>query len=316
MLVLGIESTAHTFGIGIIRSDGTILANSFDSYTSPEGGMIPDKVAEHHKKVVEEVLRKALETAKISWNTINLIVYSAGPGLDPALWVGYNKAKEWSEKYQKKNVGVNHPAAHLSIGKRYNNLRNPIYLYVSGVNTQIIIEEAGKYHVLGETLDIGLGNMLDKLGRILGLGFPAGPKMEELAKKGKYLELPYVVKGMDVSFSGILTKAEQLWKQKKAKVEDLCFSVQETCFAMVTEVTERAIAHTDKTELVLVGGVGANKRFCQMLGVMCNERGARFFNVPQELARDNGVMIAWEGFLRKDQYGDIGVRPHWRVDEV
>src|SRR3989344_1677876 len=180
MIILGIESTAHTFGIGIVSETGKILANVLDSYTSAAGGMIPDKVAEHHQKFADAVLEKAFQEAKLSWKEIAFIAYSAGPGLDPSLWVGYNKAKEWSKKYQKKLVGVNHPAAHLSIGKVYNKLKDPCYLYVSGVNTQIIVEEGGKYHVMGETLDIGLGNMLDKFGRVLGLGFPAGAKMEEL----------------------------------------------------------------------------------------------------------------------------------------
>ncbi|HLC88615.1 MAG TPA: UGMP family protein, partial [Candidatus Nanoarchaeia archaeon] len=168
---------------------------------------------------------------------------------------------------------------------------------------------------VGETLDVGLGNMLDKFGRIMGLGFPAGPEIEILAKKGKYIELPYVVKGMDVSFSGILTKAQQLYKKGAAK-EDLCFSVQETCFAMLTEVAERAMANANKKELLLVGGVGANQRFCDMLSIMCKERGAEFYKVPPELAKDNGAMIAWEGFLRKDTSSDIGVKPHWRIEEV
>lgn len=315
-IILGIETTAHTFGVGIVNEQGDILANVADSYTSLESGMIPDKVAEHHTRVAEEVLQKALDTAKLSWDDVSFISYSAGPGLDPCLWAGYRKAKEWSENYGKKLIGVNHPAAHLSIGKVYNHLTDPIYLYVSGVNTQIIVEKGTTYQVIGETFDIGLGNMLDKFGRVMGLGFPAGPKIEELAKKGKYVELPYVVKGMDVSFSGILTKVEQLYKLGKALPEDLCFSVQETCFAMVTEVVERALAHTGKKELVLVGGVGANKRFCQMLDIMCQERGAQFYNVPRELATDNGAMIAWEGFLRKDQSGDQQVRPHWRIDEL
>ncbi|MBI4983018.1 UGMP family protein, partial [Candidatus Woesearchaeota archaeon] len=164
-------------------------------------------------------------------------------------------------------------------------MTDPCYLYVSGVNTQIVVYDGGKYRVVGETLDIGLGNMLDKFGRLLGLGFPAGPQIEELAKKGKYVELPYVVKGMDTSFSGILTRVKQLYEKGISK-EDLCYSVQETCFAMLTEVVERAIAHTEKKELLLVGGVGTNKRFCEMLEIMCQERGCKFYKVPLSLAGD------------------------------
>ncbi|MBI2581741.1 tRNA (adenosine(37)-N6)-threonylcarbamoyltransferase complex transferase subunit TsaD, partial [Candidatus Woesearchaeota archaeon] len=267
------------------------------------------------------ILKEAFKTAKVEWKDIDLIAYSAGPGLDPVLWRGYNIVKEWAEKHNKKLTGVNHCCSHLSIGKLWNKLKDPVYLYVSGVNTQIIIQEQkkkgeGKYHVLGETLDIGLGNMLDKFGRILELGFPAGPKMEEVAKKGKYVELAYTVKGMDTSFSGLLTKAQQLFERKQASKEDLCFSLQETAFAMCAEVAERALAHSGKKELLLVGGVGANKRFCEMLELMCKERGAKFYKVPMDLAGDQGAMIAWEGFLRKDSYGDIKVNCEWRADEV
>jgi len=315
MIILGIESTAHSFGVGVVDSEGKVMANVVDSYSSKEGGMIPDQVVKHHEKAAEEVLAKALEEAKVSWEEIDLIAYSAGPGLDPVLWVGYKKAKEWSEKHDKKLVGVNHCCAHLSIGKKVNELEDPVYLYVSGVNTQIIIFDGGKYRVMGETLDLGLGNMLDKFGRILGLGFPAGAEIEKLALKGKYIELPYAVKGIDVSFSGILTKVRQLYEKGVSK-EDLCFSLQEVCFAMLTEVSERALAHTGKKELLLVGGVGANKRFCDMLAVMCRERGAEFYKVPKDLAGDNGAMIAWESFLRKEKYGDEGVKSFWRVDEV
>ena len=350
MIILGVESTAHTFGVGIVNSEGKVLANAFDSYTSDEGGMILDEVAEHHKEVAEKILKKAFEESGLSWNDIDLVAYSAGPGLDPVLWAGYHIVKAWAEKFGKKLVGVNHCAAHLSIGKVINDLKDPCYLYVSGVNTQVIVSEDGKYRVVGETLDLGLGNMLDKFGRGLGLGFPAGPEIEKLAKKGKYVELPYVVKGMDISFSGILTKVQQLWERKttwrdlvKGKVqvpetatkdgrvagmianidknldrqiskEDLCFSLQETCFAMLAEVTERAMANAGKKELLLVGGVGANQRFCEMLDIMCKERGAKFYKVPMDLARDNAAMIAWEGYLRKES--KIEVNPHWRVDEV
>ncbi len=277
--------------------------------------MIPGEIAAHHINVAEKVLKHAFDKANITWNDIDLISYSAGPGLDPVLWVGYNKVKEWGKIHQKKIVGVNHCCAHLSIGKLWNKLKDPCYLYVSGVNTQVIVYEGGKYRILGETLDIGLGNMLDKFARDVELGFPGGPKIEQLAKKGKYIELPYVVKGMDVSFSGILTKVKQLLAKGISK-EDLCFSLQETCFAMCAEVAERALAHTEKKELLLVGGVGANARFCEMLNIMCKERGATFHLVPLDLATDNGVMIAWEGFLRKDQLGEMKVDAQWRTDEV
>ena len=315
MIILGIESTAHTFGVGIVNDEGKVLANAKEMYTSKDKGMILDLVAEHHKNIAEDVLKRALKEASVSWKDIEFVAYSAGPGLDPVLWAGYHIAKAWANEQGKKLIGANHCAAHLSIGKVYNKLKDPCYLYVSGVNTQSIVYEGGKYRVMGETLDIGLGNMLDKFGRIIGLGFPAGPKIEELAKKGKYVELPYIVKGMDMSFSGILTRCEQLL-QKGVSKEDLCFSVQETCFAMLAEVTERAMAHNDKNELLLVGGVGANKRFCEMLDLMCKERNAKFYNVPMDLAGDQGAMIAWEGYLRREESGDIEVIPHWRTDEV
>lgn len=325
IICLGLESTAHTYSCGIVTSDGKILANVKDSYSSSHKGMIPHEMVAHHRAVADDVINSALKEAKITMAEVSFIAYSAGPGLDPSLWFGYHKAKELAEKYNLKIVGVNHCSSHLSIGKLWNKLNDPVYLYVSGVNTQVIVQEKkkgkqnleeGRYHVMGETLDIGLGNMLDKFGRILGLGFPAGPQIEMLSKKGKYVELPYTVKGMDVSFSGLLTKVQQLFERKQATKEDLCFSLQETAFAMCAEVAERALAHSGKKELLLVGGVGANKHFCEMLELMCKERNAKFYRVPMDLAGDQGAMIAWEGFLRKDKYGDMEVNPHWRADEV
>ena len=320
MIVLGVESTAHTFGIGIITDRGKILANEIDSFSSKAGGMIPDQVADHHKEVAEEVLKKALEKANLTWNQINFIAYAAGPGLDPALWAGYHKAKEWSKKHNKELKGINHCCAHLSIGKKINNLRDPVYIYVSGVNTQIINFEGGKYRVIGETLDIGLGNMLDKLGRTLDLGFPAGPKIELLAKEGKYIELPYKVKGMDVDFSGIVTKATQLYNKGVPK-EDLCFSFQETCFAMLVEVTERALAHCEKKEVLLIGGVAANKRFSDILDKMAKARKAKAYTVPFEYAGDQGAMIAYLGDVMYNSKNykdtnDIDIDPRQRIDDI
>ncbi|MEM4240179.1 MAG: KEOPS complex N(6)-L-threonylcarbamoyladenine synthase Kae1 [Candidatus Woesearchaeota archaeon] len=316
---IGIESTAHTFGIGIATFDGKILANAKSTFTTEKGGMIPNEVARHHERIEDKVLADALAKAGIKLEKISLVAYSRGPGLTPAIIsVGQKLAIELAKKLNVPIVGINHSVAHLSIGNLVTGAKDPVYLYVSGPNTQVIALAGGRYRIFGETLDIGLGNLLDKFARDAGLGFPGGPKIEELAKKGKYIELPYAVKGMDVSFSGILTKAEHLLK-KGASVNDLCFSLQETCFAMLTEVAERAIAHTGKKELLLIGGVAANKRLKEMLEKMCSARGAKFHAVPLEYSGDQGAMIAWQGILQQKQATTpekAGILPHERIDEV
>jgi N6-L-threonylcarbamoyladenine synthase len=315
MICLGIESTAHTFGCGILSSRNKILADVRDMYKTQEGGINPSKCAQHHKEIYLDVIKKAISESKNS--KIDLVAYSRGPGLSPSLNVGLRAAQEISKELAVPLIGVNHIIAHLTSSKLFNNVNDPVYLFTSGANTQIIALEGGKFRIFGETLDIGVGNALDKFGRIIGLGFPAGAKIEELARKGKYVELPYSVKGMDVAFSGIVTKTQEL--SKKNSKEDLCYSMQETCFAMLTEVCERALAHCDKKEVVLIGGVAANKRFCEMLNIMCNERNAKFYSVPLKYAGDNAVMIAYEGLVeylngvRDDKYD---IRPYERVDDI
>jgi universal protein Kae1 len=318
MKCLGIESTAHTFGVSVVDYNGKILSNETDVFTTSTGGMIPHEVAEHHRKICDDVLKRALEKANATMEDIELISYSHGPGLSPALVVGKDFAKGLALNNKKNIIGVNHCIAHLTIGNLVTGAKDPVYLYVSGVNTQVIALAGGKYRIFGETLDIGLGNALDKFGREAGLGFPAGPKIEELALKGKYVELPYSVKGMDVSFAGLVTKTKQLL-DKGISVEDLCFSMQETCFAMLAEVSERAMAHCEKDELLLIGGVGANKRLIQMLETMCSERGAKFYSVPLEYAGDQAAMIAWQGILEYKagkRISLVDIYPYERVDDV
>jgi universal protein Kae1 len=318
---LGIESTAHTFGCGIVTFDGKILSNAKDTLTTEQGGLIPADVAKHHEAVKDRVLHDALNQAGVSLTDIALIAYSRGPGLTPRiLGVGQKLAIALAQQLNVPLVGVNHSVAHLTIGNHVTGAKDPVYLYVSGPNTQVIAFAGKRFRIFGETLDTGLGNMLDKFARDAGLGFPGGPKVEQLALGGAYVALPYAVKGMDVSFSGVLTKAKSLLK-KGTSLQDLCFSLQETCFAMLAEVAERAMAHTGKKELLLIGGVAANKRLGQMLDTMCTERGATFFAVPLQYSGDQGVMIAWQGILqhnagesRTPEQADIA--QHERTDEV
>ena len=320
MICLGIESTAHTFSVGIV-SDARILSNEKSMYIPKKGsGIIPKEAALHHSEVVLEMLKNSLEKAKLKMSDIDIIAFSQGPGLPQCLRIGAVLARTLSLKYSKPLVPVNHCVAHIEISKITTQSKDPVVLYLSGGNTQVIAHASGKYRVFGETQDIPIGNALDNLARGLDLEMPGGPKIESLAKNGKYIELPYVVKGMDLSFSGLVTEAVKLYR-KGAKAEDIAYSFQETCFAMLAEVTERAVAHTDKEEVLLVGGVAANKRLQEMLNTMTKERDAKFFVVPQEYSGDNGVNIAITGIAAyekgyKVSVEDSHIRQKWRVDDV
>ncbi len=321
MICLGIESTAHTFGAGIANGKGTILSNSRNVYMPMSGwGIVPMDAKKHHEKVAEWVTGKALEKANLKMEDIELIAYSRGPGLPPCLHAGANFVKSLSEKYGKSVIPVNHCVAHIEIGRVTTGLDNPVVVYVSGANTQIISFAEGRYRVFGETMDIGIGNALDKFGRKLGLDFPQAPKIEETARKGKWVKLPYVVKGMDLSFSGILT--ECLKKHRLGEpIENVCYSIQEVFFSMLTEVTERALAHLGKSQVLLTGGVAANKRLQEMLETMSLERGGKFEVVPREYSGDNGAMIAWNGILAGKSGNGIDpknadIDSAWRTDQV
>ncbi len=321
-ICLGIESTAHTFGVGIVTDKGKILANVKSTFTTESGGMIPNEVAEHHRKIADKVIEEALKKSNLKLEDINLISFSKGPGLAPSLIAGMEKAKQLAKKLNIPLVGVNHCIAHLEIGNLLTGAKDPVLLYASGVNTQIIAFEGGKYRIFGETLDIGIGNFLDSFARELGIGFPGGPKIEQLAKQGgNYIELPYSVKGMDVSFGGMLTNLKQKIKSSKFTKEDLAFSAQETSFAMLMEVAERAMAHCNKKELLLGGGVCCNKRLQEMANIMCRERDAECFVPENEFLVDNAAMIAWQGILehtagRKEDLEKVDIMPHWRTDQV
>ena len=328
MICLGIESTAHTFGIGIIDSNKKVYANEKIVFTTKQGGMIPAEVANHHIKYFNKVLEEAFRKSKLKTNDIDIIAYSQSPGIGNTLRIGAMVARSLAVMLNKPIIGVNHCIAHLEIGKIFGinekkeNPTDPVLLYASGANTQIIAYEGKRYRIFGETLDMGVGNFLDSFARYINLGFPGGLKIYNLAQKGKkYIELPYVVKGMDVSFSGILTNLKQKYDSKKYEIEDICYSIEQTVYPMLIEVVERAMAHTDKKELLLGGGVAANKTLQEMCKIMCDERGAKSFTVPTDVAVDNGLMIAWQGMLQYNsgqrmKIKDADIKPYLRTDQI
>jgi N6-L-threonylcarbamoyladenine synthase len=330
MLCLGIESTAHTFACSVIKQHGskfypTILSDVRDTFKAPEGsGIHPREAARHHALVAIDVLKKSLLLSKIDFKDLDLIAYSAGPGLGPCLRIGAVIARSISSFYDIKLIPINHALGHIELGMSLTNSKDSLVLLVSGGHTMILVFNNSSWRVIGETLDITLGQLLDQFGRHLGLASPCGAEIEKLAHKSskKYVVLPYTIKGNDVTFSGILSAAKRLISTKKYDVEDICYSIQQTAFAMITEAVERALSATEKKELLLVGGVSANKELSHMLNLACQRHKVRFNSCPISFAGDNGAQIAWTGILSylkskiSVDVSDSFVNQSWRVDSV
>ena len=302
---LGIETTAHTLSFGLVDADGIPYPAASDTLRPDKGGIHPREAADHHKEVASILFTKVLEMHSISPSDIGGVAYSQGPGLGPCLRVGAAIARGLATKMDVPLIGVNHCVAHIEIGRQQCGCDDPVLLYVSGGNTQVIARLNGRYRVLGETLDIGIGNMLDKFARNQGIPFPGGPKIEQLAAEYlaenpsptmEGLQLPYAVRGMDLAFSGLLTAAQRLI-DNGAPLNAVCWSLQEHAFASCVEVAERAMAHTGKSELLLGGGVACNNRMREMCDLMASDREGSSHAPPRMYCIDNGTMIGLLGWL-------------------
>ncbi|MDO9034950.1 MAG: bifunctional N(6)-L-threonylcarbamoyladenine synthase/serine/threonine protein kinase [Methanoregula sp.] len=309
--ILGIEGTAWNLSAALFDRD--LIALVSRPYSPATGGIHPREAAQHHASVMKELIGSVLtEPEKITG-----IAFSQGPGLGPCLRTVATAARSLALALDVPLIGVNHCVAHIEIGCFATGCRDPIVLYASGANTQVIGYLNGRYRIFGETLDIGIGNALDKFARSKNLPHPGGPIIEAQGKQGQYIELPYTVKGMDLAFSGLVSAA----KDSKAPLPDVCYSLQETAFAMCVEVTERALSLAGKNEVLLVGGVGANRRLQEMLRIMCEERGSEFFVPEQKYLGDNGAMIAYTGKLMLESGIETPIEtsqinPSFRSDEV
>ncbi|KAJ5613070.1 tRNA N6-adenosine threonylcarbamoyltransferase [Penicillium lagena] len=329
MIAIGMEGSANKVGIGIMLhpTDGSeprVLANVRHTYNSPPGeGFLPKDTARHHRAWVVKLVKQALKEARVTVDEVDCICYTKGPGMGAPLQSIAVAARMLSLLWEKELVGVNHCVGHIEMGRLITGATNPVVLYVSGGNTQVIAYSSQRYRIFGETLDIAVGNCLDRFARTLHIPNDPAPgyNIEQLAKRGKRLvDLPYVVKGMDCSFSGILAAvdalaaslglagAEQAQKDDgdadtknedgdKPTRADLCFSLQETIYSMLVEITERAMAHVGSKQVLVVGGVGSNLRLQEMMGVMARDRGGSVFATDERFCIDNGIMIAQAGML-------------------
>ncbi|MCK9631159.1 MAG: bifunctional N(6)-L-threonylcarbamoyladenine synthase/serine/threonine protein kinase [Methanoregula sp.] len=309
--ILGIEGTAWNLSAALFNRDLVCLTSR--PYSPAQGGIHPREAAQHHASAMKELLGSVLKEPE----KIDGIAFSQGPGLGPCLRTVATAARSLALALDVPLVGVNHCIAHVEIGCFATGCKDPIVLYASGANTQVIGYLNGRYRIFGETLDVGIGNALDKFARAKNFPHPGGPHIEAQAKEGRYVELPYTVKGMDLAFSGLVSAA----KDHKAPLPDVCYSLQETAFAMCVEVTERAMSLAGKNEVLLVGGVGANRRLQEMLRIMCEDRGAEFFVPEQKYLGDNGAMIAYTGKLMLESGTSLAIEssrinPSFRSDEV
>ena len=328
-MILGIESTAHTLSFGLVEENGRAVPSVSNLFRPKEGGIHPREAADHHSSVAGNLLSQVMVDNSLSSSDIAAIAFSQGPGLGPCLRVGASVARALSNSWGVPLIGVNHCVAHIEIGRNQTGCEDPVLLYVSGGNTQVIARRGNRYRVLGETLDIGIGNMLDKFARSQGFAFPGGPEIEKhaatwLAEQPDCsldaIQLPYGVQGMDLAFSGILTAAIQKESDGHA-LDEVCWSLQEHSFSTCIEVAERAMAHTGKSELLLGGGVACNQRLREMATVMCRERGGTSYSPDKPYCVDNGTMIAELG-RRMLQSGvqtdleDSAVSPGLRTDQT
>ena len=328
-IVLGIESTAHTFSFGFVDGLG-VPGASHSAFVRPlEGGIHPREAADHHVQHAGRLLSDLFAAEGFTPADIVAISYSQGPGLGPCLRIGASVARSLATAWQVPLVGVNHCVAHIEVGRERCGCDDPVLLYASGGNTQVIARLDGRYRVLGETLDIGIGNMLDKFARAQGIPFPGGPKVEQLASQWlesnpdsnlEGLELPYAVQGMDLAFSGLLNAALNL-VERGHPLEGVCWSLQEHAFAACVEVAERAMAHAGKDELLLGGGVACNTRLRDMCTGMAEAREGSSHVPIKPLCIDNGSMIATLGRLQflwgpPTRLDASGVRQDLRTDET
>ncbi len=317
MIAIGLEGSANKLGVGIIlhpkdNGPAQILSNIRHTYVSPPGsGFLPKDTALHHRSHVAALVRQALNEAGITISDVDCICYTKGPGMGAPLQSVALAARTLSLLWSKPLIGVNHCVGHIEMGRAITGATNPVVLYVSGGNTQVIAYSTQRYRIFGETLDIAVGNCLDRFARTLNISNDPAPgyNIEQLAKTGTILlDLPYAVKGMDCSFSGILARIDELALQMKAGTllsacgepitpNDLCFSLQETVFAMLVEITERAMAHVGSSQVLIVGGVGCNERVQEMMGMMARDRGGSVYATDERFCIDNGIMIAHAGLL-------------------
>jgi len=277
-LCLGIESTAHTYGVAIATSRGKILSDVKSVYKPQRGrGIHPRESAQHHSQTASAVTNDALKKAGVKAQDLSAVAFSTGPGLGPCLRTGATAARALASYLQVPLIPVHHAIGHIELATLKTSLKDPLTVLASGGHTCITAFMGGHWRIFGETEDICLGNLLDTYGREAKLPSPSGPSIEAEAMKSRhFIDLPLVIKGNNVSYSGLLTSAVRKLREGNHQPEDIAYTLQEVAFTALAEATERVLAFLEKYELLFAGGVAANRRLQAMLSSIAEEHKAIF----------------------------------------
>ena len=332
MLVLGIESSCDETGLALYSEEHGLIAHLVNSQIelfTEYGGVIPEIAARDHSSKIIGILSQLLEQTKYKLEDINLIAYTAGPGLIGSLMVGETVAKTISNVLDIELLPINHLEGHiLAPGLEEDGLEPPyLCLLVSGGHTQIIrCDDYGKYEIIGETIDDACGEAFDKVGKLLNLEYPGGPKVSKLAENGNSnrFQFPRALmkdKNLNFSFSGLKTSVlYALEDLSEDDYSDVAASFQEAVIDVLTKKLTWAVEVTNFKKLVCSGGVASNKLLRERLKQMAQDNNLEISYPRMEFCTDNAAMIAYAGYMRKklalQAYSTNFARPRWPLGEL
>lgn len=331
MIILGIETSCDETGVAVYDTNQNLMVHKLHSQIALHakfGGVVPELASRDHVRKILPLVEQVLAEAQVGLQDLDVIAYTAGPGLVGALLVGAALAKSLSFALKTPTVAVNHMEAHLLAPLLEQNSPDFPFLalLVSGGHTQLIeVAEFGKYHILGETMDDAAGEAFDKVAKILDLSYPGGPVLEKFAERGKATRFrfprPMVNRaGLDFSFSGLKTFALNCFHEFGGDVQtraDIAYAFQDAVVDTFVIKCRRALRQTGLTRLVVAGGVSANKILRQKLKIMANTENAEVYYPRLEFCTDNGAMVAYTGWRRftlgEKSDAEIKVYPRWRI---
>ena len=334
MLILGIETSCDETGIALYDSNKGLLGHTLHSQIdlhAEYGGVVPELASRDHIRYIIPLINQLLNKTSIAKEAINAIAYTAGPGLSGALLVGSTVGESLSFALGIPSIPVHHLEGHLLAPMLEDT--KPVFpflaLLVSGGHTQIIhVKQIGQYDIVGDTLDDAAGEAFDKTAQLLGLGYPGGAALSKLAESGKpKYDLPKPMlhsKDFDFSFSGLKTAVLTLVKKQPELTDTIKANIAASFQESITEVlifkTLKAMNSLNLNQIVVSGGVGANKQLREKLTKSSQENNFQLFFPSLEFCTDNGAMIALAGYLRhslseKKDYR-FTVMPRWRLTEI